>query len=297
MAKLVIGCGYLGHRVALRWQAAGKRVLVTTRSARRAETLRSEGFEPIVLDVTHPCDLSELPKLSSVLYAVGFDRSAGHGQRDVYVKGLNHVLAALSGRHCRILYISSTGVYGQSDGSWVDERSVCQPTRDGGRVCLEAEGRLATHPLGAGAVILRMAGLYGPGRIPLQKLLMDGQPIPVPEEGYLNLIHVDDAAEVVLAAEAKTQVPRWFVVSDGNPVWRKDYYEELARRLGAPLPRFVPPPADSTANSRASSSKRICNRRMTEELEVRFRYPTFREGLAAILDSGEGSQSGDRGLY
>jgi nucleoside-diphosphate-sugar epimerase len=131
--------------------------------------------------------------------------------------------------------------------------------------------------------VLRLAGLYGPGRIPLAADVRHGRPIAAPVQGLLNLIHVDDAAQVVIAADERAVPPRTYVVSDGCPVVRREYYEELARLLGAPRPVFAPAPSDSAAVGRAGSDKRASNARMVGELGVRLAYPTFREALAAIV--------------
>jgi nucleoside-diphosphate-sugar epimerase len=105
-----------------------------------------------------------------------------------------------------VIYISSVGVYGPSDGDWVDESTPCEPHREGGKASLAAEQVLAGHALGRRGLILRLAGIYGPGRIPLAEKIRKGEPLPVSPEGYLNLIHVDDAARVVLAAEEKARM-------------------------------------------------------------------------------------------
>jgi len=290
MAKLVFGCGYLGHRVADRWLAAGETVYVVTRSAARADVLRAQELTPIVADVVDPATLVGLPTVDTVLYAVGYDRTTGASIHNVYVDGLTHVLAALPPETGRIVYISSTGVYGQASGERVDETSDCRPVREGGQACLAAEQLLSAHPLGARAVILRLAGLYGPGRIPSRQQLMAGHALAVPAEGCLNLIHVDDAASVVLAAEQRAQLPRLYVVSDGQPVERHTYYEELARLIGAPAPRFVPAPPGSEALARSATDKRIDNARMRAELAVLLAYPSYREGLAQVV---AGEQAAD----
>ncbi len=283
MAKLLLGCGYLGRRVAEVWHASGETVHVVTRSVEHARQFRQQGLTPIVADVARPATLVDLPSAETVLYAVGFDRTAGLSIHEVYVKGLEAVLDALPATTGRIIYISSTGVYGQTGGDWVDEDSPCRPERDGGRACLAAEQLLAAHRLGQRAIILRLAGLYGPGRIPRRRELLAGTPLPVPADGYLNLIHVDDVARRVVPAAQQAPVPRTYLVADGHPVLRREYYLELARLLGAPTPTFEAPASGSPAAARASSDKRASNRRMLEELRVKLAYPSYREGLSAIL--------------
>jgi nucleoside-diphosphate-sugar epimerase len=283
MSKLIFGCGYLGQRVAERWRDAGHEVFVVTRNADRASHLAAQGFRPIVADVLQPASLANLPTVETVLFAVGFDRSSGASIREVYAGGLRSVLDALPRDTGRIIYTSSTGVYGQTHDEWVDEDSPCEPNRDGGKACLEAEQVLATHPLAPHGVTLRLAGLYGPGRIPNSDEIRVNEPIAAPEQGYLNLIHIDDAVEAILAAAERAIAPRTFVVADGHPVARRDYYEELARLLGTPPPVFAPPAVDSPRALRAASSKRARNARMLVELGIKLRYPSYREGLAAIV--------------
>jgi nucleoside-diphosphate-sugar epimerase len=202
----------------------------------------------------------------------------------VYVQGLRNTLDRLPVASGRIIYVSSTGVYGQNDGRWVDEQSPCQPVREGGRACLAAEQALLNaNPLGCRSIVLRMAGIYGPGRIPRRNNLEAGRPIAAPAEGYLNLIHVEDAARVVLAAERTSVIPAVYCVSDGNPVNRAEHYRYLARLIGASEPTFSPPLPDSHAAQRSLSSKRVRNTRLVEALAIRLKYPSYRDGLAAIL--------------
>lgn len=283
-SKLIIGCGYLGSRVARRWVEAGDEVYALTRSESRAGEFKQAGIKPVLGDVTRIETLTGLPAAATVLYAVGFDRSAGHDMREVYVAGLAHVLGSLSPSTRRFIYISTTGVYGQADGQWVDENSPCEPVTEGGRVCLEAEERLQGEDASFQRTILRLAGIYGPGRIPRVDALRAGEPIAAPQSGFMNLIHVDDAASVVLNVE-QSSPSNLYTVSDGNPVVRGDYYTELALLVSAPLPRFVEPSPEHPASKRAISNKKISNRRMLEELSPQLAYPSYREGLAAIVAS------------
>ncbi len=285
MRKLIVGCGYLGLRVANRWVADGAVVIAVTRYSERGSFLQSRGIEPIVGDIMAPDTLRSLPSADTVLFAVGHDRGCGHSIREVYVAGLMNVLEYLPSSVGRFIYVSSTGVFGQSDGSWVDETSPCEPKREGGRACWQAELLLRQHPLGRRAVVLRMAGIYGPGRIPRSKELLAGLPLDAPSEGFLNLIHVDDAASAVLAAEARAPLPSLYCVSDGHPVVRRDYYCQLAALLGAAEPQFRKTQLDAPAALRASASKRVSNQRLLSQLGFQPQYPSYREGLAAIVST------------
>jgi nucleoside-diphosphate-sugar epimerase len=282
VTKLVIGCGYLGRRVALRWLGEGSQVVVLTRSHERAKALHRDGFQAIVADVTEPGSLGSLREAETVLYAVGYDRSSQSSRRAVVVDGLRTVLDSLSLPVSRFLFISSTGVMGNHRGRWVDETATCHPERDAGRCGLEAEHLLHTHGLGDRTVILRLAGIYGPGRLPKLADVQSGRPVAAPDGAHLNLIHVDDAVEAVVAAERRAIPPDLFLVSDGDPTTHRQFYREMARQLGLPPPDFTEPEPGSRGALAALGNKRVDNRRMLGELQVQLRFPSYREGLAAI---------------
>jgi nucleoside-diphosphate-sugar epimerase len=283
MAKLIFGCGYLGGRVAGLWRASGEPVFAVTRTTERAAKLTAWGLVPIVGDVTAGAKIAVPQEVRTVLFAVGYERSSSQPIREVYAGGLAQAIACLPEAIERLIYISTTGVYGQVAGSEVDENSPCCPTRDGGKASLAAEEVLRGSRFAQRAINLRLAGVYGPERIPRSADLVAGRPIDAPAEGWLNLIHVEDAARIVLLAETKAPLPSLYVVSDGQPVIRGDYYRELARLLGAPPPQFAQPRADSPATQRAASDKRVNPARLFKELRPRLAYPSYREGLAAIV--------------
>ncbi len=283
MAKLIFGCGYVGLRVARLWKAAGEAVFAVTRSTDRAAELAAAGVQPIVGELLGEPKIVLPQGIRTVLFAVGYDRTPDTSIHDVYVRGLVRAIGSMPDSVERLIYISSTGVYGQAAGDEVDERSPCKPLRAGGQACLAAERLLQDSRIGPRAVILRMAGIYGPGRIPRSADLVAGRPIDAPQHGWLNLVHVDDAARIVLLAETQAHPPQTYVVSDGNPVNRSDYYGELARLLNVPPPKFISAPADSPAAQRAASDKRVNPRKMFAELEPRLLYPDYRVGLASIV--------------
>ena len=232
-------------------------------------------------DVMVPETLRQLPRDGTYLYAVGYDRLAGYSLFDVYTRGVFNVVQNLGADLRAFVYVSSTGVYGQNDGSWIDEEAECRPTREGGRACLEAERILRDSVIGPRVAILRMAGIYGPERVPMRSAILAGEPLNVPAAGYLNLIHVEDAVELVLAAAVSRSLPGIWNISDGAPVLRRDYFTEIARSLGVALPPFVST-GETAAGQRAQADKRISNDRMRRELPYDLRFPNYREGLAQI---------------
>lgn len=295
--RILIGCGYLGSRVAKLWQAAGDDVIATSRRGELPLEMLDAGVFPARADVTEPETLKWLPvasaltgnSLDTLVYSVGFDRSGNQDIHTVYAQGLANVLAAMPRTVKRVIYISTTGVYGAAGGDWVDEQTPPDPQRDGGKASLAAEEVLRNHTIGKNSIILRLAGIYGPKRVPYIDKLRAGEPLAVPSEGWLNLIHVNDAAAIVLAVDRWTAEnkfddgPAGFCVSDGHPVVRGDYYREVARLIGAAEPTFVEPDADSPAAARARTDKRISNRKLVDTIHPSFRYPDYRTGLSAIL--------------
>lgn len=290
MRRLIIGCGYLGRRVARLWLDSGDTVFALTRSAETANTLRELGIEPLIGDVLQASSLAALPDCDTALHAVGFDRTAAASKREVYVDGLRNVLDQMAGRCERFLHVSSTSVYGQADGELVDEDSPCEPAHESGQICLDAERLVLEYVSKASlpaATILRLAGIYGPQRLLARTdAICQKQPLPGNPDAWLNLIHVDDAAQAVLAAAQQSasgsseQAAQVFLVSDNQPIQRRTYYETLARLLGIDEVLFD---ADTPARHTRGLGKRCCNRRLREQLGVTLSYPTIKSGLPQSL--------------
>lgn len=285
---LVIGCGYLGRRVAAAWPG---RVWALTRSGDRAADFAAQGWQPIVGDVCEPDALRQLPAVDAVLYAVGFDRSAGRSQAEVAVEGVGHVLDRMAGRCQRFVYVSSTSVYGQSDGSWVDEDSPCEPVQPGGQCCLAAEARVLAACAPGQASILRLAGIYGPERV-LAKVetLRAGDPLTGRGDAWLNLIHVNDAADVATAALMRADFQGIWLVSDDRPATRQEYYARLAELVDAPPPKF-----DADAPTKRGSgglNKRCSNARLKHVLGRPLQFSSFETGLMQALAASRISRSG-----
>lgn len=288
---LIVGYGFVGRRVAQMSVAAGDTVWATTRSESKIAAMGREDVRPIRVDWTDRRTLADLPTIDRVLVAVSYDPRSGQSRYDSQVGGLRNLLGVLDPA-VDIVYISTTGVFHQSDGRWVDEQSPAWPTREGGRVHLQAESLLhQTRPTSPWTV-LRFAGIYGPGRVPRSADVIAGRPIAIPNAdfatgGYLNLIHVDDGAAAVIGAWEKSQrqlAPRLYLIADDRPVARVDFYREIARLTHSPDPTFVDPPADAPARMRSDADKRICNRAMKRDLLPRLTFPTYREGLRAVLE-------------
>jgi nucleoside-diphosphate-sugar epimerase len=286
-STLIIGCGYLGQRVGSHLCREGERVYGTVRSTSRAAEIARLGIEPVVADILDLDSLTNLPNADRVFYSVGFDRRAGSSMRSVYVDGLQNVLDRLRPNTTRLVYASSTGVFGQMSGEWVDEESPAIPAHESGKVCLEAECRIrawANRRGGSGrAIILRFAGLYGPGRVVRRSMVERGEPIPGDPAKYLNLIQVDDAAQAAIAAFETEAAASLYLIADDRPVSRREYYSLIAELLGAPEPSFEVPLPGTPEAARDSTNKRIRNRRMQDLLRVKLQHPDITTGLRAAL--------------
>jgi len=284
MRILIVGCGYLGREVARGWVKSHS-VFALTRSPHHAEELQRLGIEPILGDVMNPAALTALPEVDLCLYAVGFDRTATHDKRSVYVDGLRNVLSTR--RFRRLIHISSTSVYGQDASETVNEDSPCEPTSEGGEICLDAERvvrkffPITQSPTNANvtfdAVILRLSGIYGLGRL-IGRLdqLRQGQPQRGNPEAWLNLIHVADAAQVIQHIAETPPPSPLYLVSDARPLRRREFYAALAEQIGAPAPSF-PDAGDHSLNKRCDSS------RVRRELGMTLIWPDAIAALPSLL--------------
>ena len=274
MKRLLFGGGYLGGRVASAWLAAGDDVTVLTRSAESAKKWKEQGVTAVVGNVCEPATLRFDGPFDSALYCVGYDRNSGADRRDVSVGGVANVIAAVGEQVERWVLTSTTSVFGQDGGAVVDESSETVPTTDNGRIAVDAEAAMRT----AGGTILRLAGLYGPGRLLAREATLRGEtPMPGSGKQWLNLIHVEDAAAACLAASDEPW-PALVLTCDNEPVRRADYYGHLASLRRLPGPTFDGEPRVG----RGSSDKR-CDNALLRSLCPPRVAPTYREGLAAIL--------------
>jgi nucleoside-diphosphate-sugar epimerase len=287
--KLIVGCGYLGRRVAARWLAQGHRVFGTTRSEGRAAELRQLGVEPVLCDVLDRSSLENLPNVLDVLYCVSITRNPGRSMKSVYVEGLDSFLTWFLTQRSdalHITYVSSTSVYGQVGGELVDESAITSVAEEPGSILVETEERLRNSfsTMTGSFRILRFAGIYGPGRLIRRQAIESGEPIVGDADKWLNLIQVEDGAAAVVAACERGQSSAVYNVCDDHPVRRRDFYREMTRLLNAPEPRFVAPEPGAPLPPHERANRRIVNRRMREELGVTLRYPSYVEGLRASID-------------
>lgn len=271
---LSIGHGYSAEALARRLLARGWTVIGTTRNPAKAARMAAAGVEPLVL----PASLAPaLARATHVLTSVAPDGGGDPILRD-------HAGALRAARPAWVGYLSTTAVYGDHAGGWVDEDTPLTPATARGRARVEAEAGWAA--LGLPLHIFRLAGIYGPGRGPFEKV-RDGTARRIIKAGQVfSRIHVEDIAQVLEASIDRPRPGAVYNVCDDDPAPPEDVIGHAAELLGLPLPPAVPyDEAEMTPMARSfyAESKRVRNDRMKDELGVTPKYPTYREGLASLL--------------
>lgn len=287
MARILIaGCGYVGAELARRLRSAGHDVVGWRRRA-------APGSGAVSVDVTDRVAvaraLGHATGFELIVYAVGAERGDEASYRRAYLEGLVALRdgVAAAGRSPRwVCFTSSTSVYHQDSGEWVDEASPTQPDSFRGRILLEAE-RILREGFAA-TTALRLGGIYGPGRTRLAARVRDREPTLEPgPPRYTNRIHRDDAAGVLAQlagwALAGREVPELLLGVDDEPATQRAVLTWLAEQLGVPLVERAPGAATGAA-SRRPGSKRCRNDRL-RAAGYAFKYPNFRDGYRAVLGS------------
>lgn len=285
------GCGDLGTEAGLRFAAAGHRVV----GWRRSPDKLPAAIEGVAADLTTAA-LPPIPAdTTAVVVAVAAGSATEDAYRAAYVDGLANVLDALERARGhdgggspsllrRVLFVSSTAVYGDADGGWVDESTTPAPGGFSGRIIREAEELLYKRLLGTGIapVVLRLGGIYGPGRTRLIDQVRGGTAVAPAEPRYTNRVHRDDAAAAIvhLCTMAADPGPLYVGV-DNDPAELGEVQRFLAAELG------LPQPASAAAGEPSRGGNKRCSNALLRSTGFEFTYPTFREGYRAIL-AGEG---------
>lgn len=287
MRVLIVGCGYAGLPLGLEMVKQGHEVFGLRRSAAGQDELKAAGLQPLVADITRPEELARLPApFDWVVNMVSSTKGGAEEYREVYLHGTRNLidwLAPMASQ--KFIYTSSTSVYGQTDGSVVKESSPTTPDSATSRLLVETEALLldAARTKNFPAVILRVAGIYGPGRGHLfQQYLKNEARIAGQGERLLNMIHRDDLALAIIAALKNGRPGEVYNAVDDEPVAQIHFFRWLAETLGKNLPPFATE-AENTARKRGLTHKKVSNRRLRMELGCALKYPTFRQGYTAEI--------------
>ncbi|MGP1666957.1 MAG: SDR family oxidoreductase [Rhodanobacter sp.] len=271
---LLAGCGDLGQRVAQRLRNRGTEVWGLRR---QPPPDTDDGIHWYSGDLTQPESLHGLPTgITHVVYLPTPARRDEAAYRDVFLTGLQHLLKQLAQAALqRVLFVSSSAVYGDHAGAWVNEDTPPNPPSFNGTVLCQAEQWLASQRLPA--TVLRLAGLYGPGRLQLIERIRAGQArVPRGQPHWANRIHIDDAAAAIVHLLDLPAPESLYLGVDNTPLPLDVLYDYLARLTGAPAPADGPSPP-------GIGSKRLDNARLRGS-GFTPRWPDARDGYAALIE-------------
>ena len=286
MRVLIVGCGYVGLPLGVELVRLGHEVSGLRRSAPAEGELKAAGITPLIADVTRPEMLAKLPReFDWVVNCVAAGGDA-ENYRQVYLQGTRHLIEWLAPNPPKkFVYTGSTSVYGQTDGSAVKESSPTEPPAETAKVLLETEKALlaAVADRKVPAVVLRVAGIYGPDRgHGFKQFLKNEARIEGAGLRYLNMIHRDDVIGSIIAALKSGRPGEIYNAVDDEPVTQINFFQWLAGTVGKYPPESVPEdPAEN--RKRGVTNKRVSNRRLKMELGYQFKYPNFRKGYSAEI--------------
>jgi nucleoside-diphosphate-sugar epimerase len=287
MRVLIVGCGYVGLPLGAELVRRGHKVFGLRRSVLAEIELKAADITPLHADITQPETLVQLPR--DFDWVVNCSASGGGGAeayRRVYLEGNRNLVNWLADVPLKkFVYTSSTSVYAQNDCSIVTEQSPAEPVADTAKVLVEAENLLlaAAQKENFPAVILRVAGIYGPGRGHSFKQFLRGE-ARIEGEGsrMLNMIHRDDLIGIIIAALERGLLGEIYNAVDDEPVSQLHFFAWLAAELNRPLPPKVSANGE-VSRKRGVTNKRMSNAKLRAELNGQFQFPNFRAGYAAEL--------------
>lgn len=288
MANILIGgCGYVGTALGKILASEGH----TVYGLRRQPDALPEAIHPIKADLTDPSTLTDLPdSIDYLFYTASASGRGPDAYQSIYVDGLSNLLDAVDTADLeRILYTSSTSVYGQEDGQWIDETSPTEPERRRGQILLEAEE--IVHAQDVPGVVVRYGGIYGPGRQRYINLVQSGRATCYDgPKRYTNKNHLADCSGILHHLMTLENPDEVYNGTDPNPTDRCKILRWIANELGVPEPEVRP---ISEASSRIkATNKRISSERLIET-GYEFVYPSYKEGYAPLLeDAKNGTKPG-----
>ena len=269
---LIAGCGYTGKKIAAFFLNQKFEVYGIVRHPESARELKHLGIHPLCLDIRNRESLGVIPKTRFAIFCPSPGKNQSYS--DVYETGIKNLLETLKSIGHRpelILYLSSTGVWGDKNGKWVDETETLYGNSEKSKILVRSEKQILNS--GFPAIVFRLGGIYGPGRNRIQSV-SENQPIEKSFDSFINLIHVEDIARATAYLIEKGEKQTVYLGVDEEPVKQSEYYSWIYNQLN----RAFPNPFDSSL----VQGKRCSNKRL-KSLGFQFQFPTFREGYTSML--------------
>ena len=269
---LIAGCGYLGRAVSDLLVADGREVEGWTMSAESAQQLSTKPYPVLAVDISQKKQVrAQKGDFDTVIHSASTRGGDVDFYRRVYLDGARILLEQFAGS--RILFTSSTSVYAQTGGEQLTEESPAEPVHDRGKILREAENLIIAN----GGIVVRLGGIYGPGRSALLKKFLNGDAVLNPgKDRFVNQIHRDDAAEAIrLLLKRQESAGEIYNLVDDQPILQSDCYRWLATKLNRPLP---PIGRSTSKRKRGESNKRVSNAKL-RTIGWMPRYPGFADGM------------------
>src|SRR5579859_576818 len=287
MKCLIVGCGYVGLPLGRELIRLGHEVFGLRRSASAEAELTAAGIKPLVADITRLETLAKLPnEFDWVVNCVASRGGSAEDYRQIYLQGTRNLIEWLAPSPSKkFVYTSSTSVYGQTDGSQVKETSPTDPLVETAKILVETEKLLLAMVADCKvpAVILRVAGIYGPERgHGFKQFVKNEARLEGDGSRFLNMIHRDDLIGCIIAALKNGRAGEIYNAVDDEPVSQLNFFQWLAEELGKDLPPSVPANFDEN-RKHGVTNKRVSNRKLKMELGYQFKYPNFRKGYTAEI--------------
>lgn len=283
-ATLIVGCGDLGRRIAEKLLRQDASVSGLVRSDESARQLAHAGITPCIADL----DSAIAPVDIDAKHLLYLAPPPPQGSVDTRMQ---HFLDAVSGTPESLIYLSTTGVYGDCQGAWIDETAAVAPKAERAKRRLDAEQQVRQKAAREGwpHIIIRVAGIYGPNRLPLKRLQNQEPLLCADQAPFTNRIHVDDLASIILALREKGRDGETYNVTDGKPGNMTDYFLRVADFAGLPHPPTISMTEAQHVLSKGllsylQESRRLSNAKLMADLDLELEYPTLDDGLAAIFN-------------
>ena len=268
----IVGAGYTGLHLVRYFREKKQKVWAITRTLENSAAIKECGATSLIIDLTRPENFTSIPPAHFIVIALAPPERTEAAYRKTYLEAAANYLAAIRKNPAPnlIVYLSSTGVYGNKNGGETDENTAPRPDSEKGKILLEAEEQILHS--GFPAVIFRLGGIYGPGRSDIKRY--ESQCETLEEDSYVNRIHVEDIAAAMPVLFNKAEAGSIYLGVDDQPVLKSEFCKWLGERTGKPV---------KIEGKKLPVSGKRCSNKKLKTLGYKFKYPTYREGYGELI--------------